>query len=154
MRNQERSYNTLSYINNVTDVTNVNVCQCPVPGRPSVRSTPTTRTTCQWRPSNIVCCELVNDFKFYWLSLLRIFFQAKIIFAHFFLLFRLPFYVTNRVKIQQMIEKWDGMFYCQACEYTIMKRYHMKEHVERHIEGLSYQCVCSLLCLFFIYAFD
>ena len=60
--NLERSYNTLSYINNVT---NVNVCQCPVLGSPSVLSTPTTRTTCQWRPSNIVCCEMINDFKFY-----------------------------------------------------------------------------------------
>ena len=43
-------------------------------------------------------------------------------------------------KIQQLMEKRDGMFHCKACDYTSSKSIHMKEHVEIHIEGLSYPC--------------
>ena len=43
-------------------------------------------------------------------------------------------------KIQQLMEKRDGIFHCKACVYTSRNRIHMKEHVERHIDGLSYPC--------------
>ena len=43
-------------------------------------------------------------------------------------------------KIQQLMEKIDGIFHCKACNYSSRNRTHVKEHVERHIEGLSYPC--------------
>ena len=43
-------------------------------------------------------------------------------------------------KIQQLMEKRDGRHYCKACDYTGSKISHMKEHVEIHIEGLTYPC--------------
>ena len=43
-------------------------------------------------------------------------------------------------KIQQLMEKIDGISHCKACDYSSRNRTHVKEHVERHIEGLSYPC--------------
>ena len=43
-------------------------------------------------------------------------------------------------KTEQLMEKIDGIFHCKACVYTSRNRIHMKEHVERHIDGLSYPC--------------
>ena len=43
-------------------------------------------------------------------------------------------------KIQQLMEKIDGIFHCKACDYRSSQRHHMKEHVETHIDGLSYPC--------------
>ena len=43
-------------------------------------------------------------------------------------------------KIQQLMEKIDGIFHCKACNYSSRNKTHVKEHVERHIEGLSFSC--------------
>ena len=43
-------------------------------------------------------------------------------------------------QIQQLMEKRDGRYHCKACDYTSTKISHTKEHVERHIDGLSYPC--------------
>ena len=43
-------------------------------------------------------------------------------------------------KIEELMERRGMRFYCQACDYSSLKSGHMKEHVERHIEGLSYSC--------------
>ena len=43
-------------------------------------------------------------------------------------------------KIQQLMEKRDGRHHCMACNYSSRQSIHMKEHVERHIDGLSYPC--------------
>ena len=34
----------------------------------------------------------------------------------------------------------DMVFTCLKCEYTSIQRGHLKEHVEKHIEGLKYFC--------------
>ena len=34
----------------------------------------------------------------------------------------------------------DGSFSCNVCPRTTQMRHHMKEHIETHISGLSYQC--------------
>ena len=34
----------------------------------------------------------------------------------------------------------DMVFTCLKCEYTSTQRGHLKEHVEKHIEGLKYTC--------------
>ena len=43
-------------------------------------------------------------------------------------------------KIQQLMEKRDGRHYCKACDYSSAKSTNTRDHVERHIEGLSYPC--------------
>merc|ERR1712150_356600 len=43
-------------------------------------------------------------------------------------------------KIQQLMEKRDGRHYCKACDYSSQNIGHIREHVERHIDGLSYPC--------------
>ena len=43
-------------------------------------------------------------------------------------------------KIQELIERSEGMNYCRGCDYKTNKLFNMKEHVEIHIEGLSYPC--------------
>merc|ERR1712150_275272 len=43
-------------------------------------------------------------------------------------------------KIQQLMEKRDGRHYCKACDYSSQNIGHTREHVELHIEGLSYTC--------------
>ena len=43
-------------------------------------------------------------------------------------------------KIQQLIEKRDGRHHCKACDYSTTWKTNIKEHVERHIDGLSYPC--------------
>ena len=43
-------------------------------------------------------------------------------------------------KIQQLMEKRDGRHHCKACVYTSQNKGHIREHVELHIEGLSYPC--------------
>ena len=42
--------------------------------------------------------------------------------------------------IEPMIERRENGFGCNQCEYTSKKRDHMREHVEKHIEGLEYPC--------------
>ena len=44
--------------------------------------------------------------------------------------------------IESMIERREDGFGCNQCEYTSKKGHkdHMREHVEKHIEGLEYHC--------------
>ena len=43
-------------------------------------------------------------------------------------------------KILELIERREGMNYCKGCDYKTDRLFNMKEHVEIHIEGLSYPC--------------
>ena len=43
-------------------------------------------------------------------------------------------------KIAELMERVEGRFYCLACDYNSLHGGHMRSHVERHIEGLSYSC--------------
>ena len=43
-------------------------------------------------------------------------------------------------KVDSMIEKRSDGYSCTRCEYTTRSRPHMREHVEKHIEGLEYPC--------------
>ena len=43
-------------------------------------------------------------------------------------------------KIESMIEKRADGNYCTHCGYTSKHTGHMREHVEKHIEGLEYPC--------------
>ena len=43
-------------------------------------------------------------------------------------------------KIQELIERSEGMNYCKVCDYKSDRLFNTKEHVEIHIEGLSYSC--------------
>merc|ERR1712150_231299 len=43
-------------------------------------------------------------------------------------------------KIEQLMERREGIHHCRACEYSSSKKGNVKEHVEVHIEGLSYAC--------------
>ena len=47
----------------------------------------------------------------------------------------------TRAKIDSMVERRsDGLFACTKCEYISKISGHMKEHVEKHIQGLEYPC--------------
>ena len=64
---------------------------------------------------------------------------------------------TNRVKpiipeeiarqvetLYKKLETHAGVYACQKCPYTSTQRGHLKEHVEKHIEGLKYPCnICG-----------
>ena len=43
-------------------------------------------------------------------------------------------------QIQSLIEKQVDGFFCTNCGYKSKSSSHMKEHVEKHIEGLEYPC--------------
>jgi len=43
-------------------------------------------------------------------------------------------------KIESMIEKRVDGEHCKNCGYTTRRTGHMREHVEKHIEGLEYPC--------------
>ena len=43
-------------------------------------------------------------------------------------------------KIHQLIERKDGRHHCKACDYSSAKSTNTRDHVERHIDGLSYPC--------------
>jgi len=43
-------------------------------------------------------------------------------------------------KTDQLIERREGRYHCGACDYSSPNSGHIKEHVELHIEGLSYFC--------------
>ena len=46
-----------------------------------------------------------------------------------------------RARIESMIERqYDGSFSCIRCDFKAKKKGHMKEHTEKHIEGLEYPC--------------
>ena len=51
---------------------------------------------------------------------------------------------ATMAKIESMIEKRVDGKYCTNCGYTSKNSGHMKEHVEKHIEGLEYYCnICD-----------
>ena len=43
-------------------------------------------------------------------------------------------------KREQLMEKRDGRHHCKACDYSSNRKDNTREHVERHIDGLSYPC--------------
>ena len=46
--------------------------------------------------------------------------------------------------VESMIEKQANGFLCTKCDYTSNNRGHIREHVEKHIEGLQYPCnICN-----------
>ena len=47
---------------------------------------------------------------------------------------------ATMAKIESMIEKRVDGNYCTNCGYTSKHPGHMREHVEKHIEGLEYPC--------------
>ena len=45
--------------------------------------------------------------------------------------------------IQEHLGREDGVYYCKVCNYSKKKKQHVTNHIETHIEGLSYSCtVC------------
>ena len=47
---------------------------------------------------------------------------------------------ATMAKIESMIEKRVDGEHCTSCGYTTKRTGHMREHVEKHIEGLEYPC--------------
>ena len=43
-------------------------------------------------------------------------------------------------RIEELMEKREGRHYCLACDYSSVRISNVKEHVEKHIEGLSFSC--------------
>ena len=46
-------------------------------------------------------------------------------------------------KVEEMYEKRDGRHHCLACDYSSDRMSNIKEHMEIHIEGLSYCKLCD-----------
>ena len=42
--------------------------------------------------------------------------------------------------IEQHLEKVDGTWKCKLCGKTAIKKQHMQNHIETHLEGLSFPC--------------
>ena len=47
---------------------------------------------------------------------------------------------ATMAKINSLIEKRTDGYSCTNCDYTSKKVSHMKDHAEKHIEGLEYPC--------------
>ena len=47
---------------------------------------------------------------------------------------------NTMVRIETMIEKQADGYSCMNCGYISKNQGHMREHVEKHIEGLEYPC--------------
>ena len=47
---------------------------------------------------------------------------------------------STMARIESMIEKQVDGYYCTNCGHTSKHLGHIKEHVEKHIEGLEYPC--------------
>ena len=43
-------------------------------------------------------------------------------------------------RIEELMEKREGRYYCLACDYSSVRISNVNEHVEKHIEGLSFSC--------------
>ena len=41
---------------------------------------------------------------------------------------------------EKMIEKFDKVWTCKVCEFSSHNSGHMREHVEKHLEGVEYPC--------------
>ena len=48
--------------------------------------------------------------------------------------------VEYDVKVAELILKSDKRWTCKECPYSSEYTTHVKEHVERHIEGFSFDC--------------
>jgi tRNA U54 and U55 pseudouridine synthase Pus10 len=47
-------------------------------------------------------------------------------------------------KIEALMENHGGAWTCTVCESKSKKKSHLREHVEKHIEGLEYPCyICG-----------
>ena len=44
------------------------------------------------------------------------------------------------IKMNELYQRIEGVYYCMACEYSSKFKHHMKMHVEIHLDGLSYFC--------------
>ena len=42
--------------------------------------------------------------------------------------------------VEKLYENQNGVWACLQCAYTSKQRGHLREHVEKHIEGLEYSC--------------
>ena len=42
--------------------------------------------------------------------------------------------------VEKLYENQNGIWACLQCAYTSKQRGHLREHVEKHIEGLEYSC--------------
>ena len=42
--------------------------------------------------------------------------------------------------VEKLYENQNGVWVCLKCAYTSKQRGHLREHVEKHIEGLEYSC--------------
>ena len=48
------------------------------------------------------------------------------------------------LRIEQMIEKYDGVWICKVCGKTAANSGHLREHAETHIEGMTHVChICN-----------
>ena len=43
-------------------------------------------------------------------------------------------------KIKELHQRIDGVWTCMVCDYTSAKSTNVRKHVEKHIDGLSYNC--------------
>ena len=43
-------------------------------------------------------------------------------------------------KINALTEKWDNLWHCIKCDKTNSSRFHLRRHVETHLEGFSFPC--------------
>jgi len=49
-----------------------------------------------------------------------------------------------KVKIEEMIENYEGLWKCKHCGKTAAQKSYLKYHVVAHIEGMTYMCkICS-----------
>ena len=43
-------------------------------------------------------------------------------------------------KIEDLLQKTDDVWSCLACEFTNVKKFNVRRHIETHIDGLLYSC--------------
>ena len=49
-----------------------------------------------------------------------------------------------KVKIEELIERNEGLWKCKQCGKTVAQKSYMKYHVETHIVGVTHRCkICS-----------
>ena len=48
--------------------------------------------------------------------------------------------LSAHVKVQDLVEERSGRHYCLACHYSSTDREHLEEHLDYHVQGLSYSC--------------
>ena len=50
--------------------------------------------------------------------------------------------------VETLYTNLNGVYACLKCNYNSLQKGHLKEHVEKHIEGLTYQCTCFIYIIF------